>query len=243
VATEILDVSDYWKGAGVDHRQVFVNLADVLAYLTTQVEPDLPKRLVKVRNAIKVVCRAVKKGRLKMIGKGKNTAILPSGEMLVLQETLSARRDRVHIRYGDVRNLDTGTVKKNQDITKYWRTDDKLRKAMSFTDVNSGFYHLRRVVQEVREKETSEAAREKLLLIENTCTAVVHNYFQFIGQKFKTNERGPDASFGPLSTTGKIVGVLPGGQALAVSKEVPGSKFGFVVGRTRLRDLVRDSRK
>jgi hypothetical protein len=254
VATEIFDVSDYWKGKHLDSKRAFVSPDHVVEFLMSQAGPGLPVRLKRVKRLIDTICDVVKKKTLHLVGRtlacaegGQYVAVLPSGKILVLTKTLTARRGRVHIRWGKIYDPKTGRLSEAQEVTKYWRVDDKLRRTMSFTNVKGAFYHLRRLVQEVRENEEVDDVYANLLQIENTLIACIHDYFVFIGYSIRTNERKPKAVVGPKTTTGKIVAVLPGGRALAVSSEMPLTKgvtrFGFIVGRTRLRALSSELRK
>lgn len=255
MSSEMMDISSYWKNGHLDPAHAFQSSAEAVEYLA-RLAGDLPK---KYGLSLSVVCDMLLTDRFQQVGEdvsvgatsGTVQALLPSGKYLILAEQSPKRRDRVYLRYGwetpvesmpEPGQKESAPQKKMIDITDYWRKDNELRRERVLIDEDDAVAYIRREAAESRE-EASAKYGEILAVIENTCLAIEHDYFQLIGRKVETNSRGSDASRGPLPVSGEVVAVLPEGQGLAVTSEINKMRHGFIIGRKRMAQIVRDSGK
>lgn len=245
----IIDISNYWDSKGnLNPEEAFSSVWEAIAHIGWKASL-LPNRWSKFKDQVSQICDLIENTCFNEIGKkvtldGKKceiVAALPSGEYLVLAEELPVLRDRVHVRLGTtVAPDDLESAKPVDDITEYWRKDNVLRREASFLTDLDAIAHIRREAEAIRENAPL-ARKGQLAAIENTCLAVEHNYFQLIGNKVTINERKPDSTRGPLPTSGKFVAVLPEGRGLALSTTAAnGVKYGFLVGRKRMAQIIRD---
>ena len=252
MATEIREIeSEFWHRGRLRENAAFTEPDHAVSYVLSRL-----KTIDKYKKFMMKLIRTIRShDKISMVGrqvpvrehKGEAVALLPDGKLLVLVSRSRIPKERKSRRSGFLFDVFTGETssKKPIDISKYWRTDDKLRESRSvFASSVDVFRYVRTEIRGFRESRSpSKAVDEVLVDVRHTLEAVEHDFFQLIGDKITTNERRRDAERGPLPSEGELVAILPGGKGLVELDEDFGAKHGFLAGRTKLAQILRGNKK
>lgn len=247
MSTEIKSISDFWAGKKLDSSVAFTKPEHAVTHIIELIS-TLKGNVIKGddRDAMLNCARSYLDNRFKLVGKrvrgGEIVALTPENRYLVLTETTSVRRNRSYVRHGYLMDFDSkqkdGVA---EDITEHWRTDNELRKNSGLlVEPNDAIRHIRRTADALRAATRYKNVNRTLMAIRNTCEAVERNFFALIGWVVTTNERSPEAKRGPRATDGEVVAILSEGRALALAHQTKKEKYGFVVGRTKVPEELKE---
>jgi hypothetical protein len=246
VANEVMDVSDYWDGNALDSSKAFTLKEHVLIHIRSLLL-QLPAKFKKFRKDADSIYNSILGDRFSRIGKsvkvdgwppGVIFAVLPGDKFLVVTEELHERRDRTRIRHGFVASPDMDAVTEQKDITYYWRKDNEIRRRdRCFISEVGAISWIRRKIFGIRRSGVPEKHDKILREIKNTGDILEFDLLSLIGREIVSNNRGEEATRGPLPVSGKLVALVSGGQGLVLVSKSSAGKQGTLVGRKRLIEI------